>query len=169
MSQAINIGSSQMESGESSIGQIREGFWTVARCIGQHRVHERLQRASGVRIDRAGAALLYMLLAHGDSRVTGLADRLGVDAPSVTRKVQQLEKEGLVTRRADAEDRRASCIQLTASGRRTLESVLKARRAWFDRVLEGWEEADLLAFASMLSRFANSLEQDLEQDRGGAG
>ncbi len=141
----------------------------MARCMGQHRLHERLQRSAGVRVDRAGVALLYVLHAHGDSRVTALAEMLGVDAPSVTRKVQQLEKEGLVARRADTGDRRASCIELTKSGHRTLESVLKARRAWFDRLLKDWDEPDLDAFGSMLNRFAHILEQDLERDRTSAG
>ncbi len=151
-----------------SLTQIRTAFWTVARAMGQSRVHERLLREAGVRLDRAGAALLYMLHGEGTSlRVTALAEMLGVDAPTVTRKVQQLEREGLVTRQADAADRRATRIELTSSGRRLLESVLKARRVWFDRLLEGWDERDLAAFASMLDRFADSLERDLERTAGG--
>jgi DNA-binding MarR family transcriptional regulator len=135
----------------------------------QSRSHERLLRAAGIRIDRAGAALLYMLYAHGDSlRVTGLADLLGVDAPTVTRKVQQLEREGLVARHADAEDRRATRIGLTRAGRKILDRLLGARRAWFDRVLAGWDEPDLAVFASMLERFTTSLERDLERAEGGA-
>ena len=137
-------------------------FWTVARLMGQIRVHERLLQEAGVRLDRAGASLLYMLHAQGDSqRVTAIAELLGVDAPAVTRKVQQLEREGLVTRRSDEEDRRATRIALTPAGRSTLESVLQARRAWFDRLLEGWDEADLAEFASMLERFCESLERSV--------
>ena len=98
--------------------------------------------------------------------MTGLADLLGVDAPTVTRKIQQLEREGLVVRHADPQDHRATRIALTDKGRRTLDRVLKARRAWFDRLLEGWEDADLAAFAEMLGRFATSLERDLEDARG---
>jgi DNA-binding MarR family transcriptional regulator len=136
--------------------------------MGQVRVHERLLQAAGVRIDRAGGALLYMLQAHGESvRVTGLADLLGVDPPTVTRKIQQLERDGLVARHADVEDHRATRIGLTPNGRRTLERVLKARRVWFDRLLEGWDDVDLAAFAAMLRRFAASLENDLEGARGG--
>jgi DNA-binding MarR family transcriptional regulator len=136
--------------------------------MGQVRVHERLLQAAGVRIDRAGGALLYMLQAHGESvRVTGLADLLGVDPPTVTRKIQQLERDGLVARHADVEDHRATRIGLTPNGRRTLERVLKARRVWFDRLLEGWDDVDLAAFAAMLRRFAASLENDLEAARGG--
>jgi len=135
--------------------------------MGQARVHERLLREAGVRLDRAGAALLYMLYAEGDPlRVTGLAELLGVDAPTVTRKVQQLEREGLVARQADASDRRATRIALTSAGRQVLESVLKARRAWFDRLLEGWSERDLVAFASMIDRFTVSLERDVEGTAG---
>jgi len=44
--------------------------------------------------------------------------------------------------------------------------VLKARRAWFDRLLEGWDDRDLANFAAMLGRFATSLERDLEDARG---
>lgn len=158
------------EASAETVGRIRTAFWTVARSMGQVRVHERLVRAAGVRVDRAGGNLLYMLHAQGDSlRVTGLADLLGVDAPTVTRKVQQLEREGMVARQADAQDRRATRIRLTPSGGRALEQIMRARREWFDHLLEGWEEGDLAIFATMLERFAVALEQDLEDARGEAG
>jgi DNA-binding MarR family transcriptional regulator len=83
-----------------------------------------------VRIDRAGATLLLKLVAGGDAlRVTDLADLLGVDAPTVTRKVQQLEREELVGRRVDPDDRRAVRVCLTPSGRRTIDRIRMARRA----------------------------------------
>ena len=163
----MGFGESRPKPAKESLDEIREAFWIVGRSMGQVRVHERLLQAAGVRIDRAGGALLYMLHAHGESvRVTGLADLLGVDAPTVTRKIQQLERDGLVARHADVEDHRATRIGLTAKGRRTLERVSRARGVWFDRLLEGWDESDLAAFASMLERFAASLERDLE-DAGG--
>jgi len=139
----------------------------VARSITQVRVHERLLRAAGVRLDRAGAALLHKLHGGGESlRVTDLAELLGVDAPTVTRKVQQLERDGLVARHTDPEDRRATRITLTSAGRRTLEKVLRARRAWLEHLLDGWDDDDLAAFGSLLGRFAVSLEQDLGDNRG---
>lgn len=131
--------------------------------MGQVRLHERLLQAAGVRIDRAGVALLYMLESHGDLlRVTGIADLLGVDTPTVSRKVQQLEREGLVVREADAVDRRATRISLSSAGRVLLESVLAARRQWLDSLLDDWEASELEAFATMLRRFAASLDRDLE-------
>ena len=58
--------------------------------------------------------------------MTTLADLLGVDAPTVTRKVQQLEQEGFVARHPDPDDRRATRIELSPAGRRTLQRVLDA-------------------------------------------
>jgi len=110
---------------------------------------------------------LYKLYVHGDAlRVTALAEMLDVDTPTVTRKIQQLERDGLVVRHADPADGRASRIRLTPAGRRTLERVLKARRAWLDRMLEGWDERDLVQFGSLLGRFAASLEGDMGDARG---
>ena len=135
--------------------QIQASLQVVARSISQVRVHERLLQSAGVRLDRAGAAALYKLHVHGDAiRVTALAEMLGVDAPTVTRKIQQLERDGLVVRHADPDDGRASRIRLTPAGRRTLERVLKARRAWLDRLLEGWDDDDLARFGSLLGRFS---------------
>ncbi len=68
-----------------------------------------------------------------------------------------------MARQADAQDRRATRIRLTPSGGRALEQIMRARREWFDHLLEGWEEGDLAIFATMLERFAVALEQDLEE------
>jgi DNA-binding MarR family transcriptional regulator len=125
----------------------------------QARLHERLLQSAGVRLDRAGAALLYKLYVNPDSlRVTSLADLLGVDAPTVTRKVQQLEHEGSVVRHSDPDDRRATRIGLSPAGRRTLQRVLDARREWIASLFEGWNKADLATFASVLGRFSTTLE-----------
>jgi DNA-binding MarR family transcriptional regulator len=143
------------------VDQIQAALQVVAGSITRTRVHERILRSAGVRLDRAGSLLLYKLHASGDSlRITDLAELLGVDAPTVTRKIQQLEREGLVTRRADLDDRRATRIKLTPAGRKTLGSVLKARREWLNRLVDDWGTEDLMTFASMLGRFASALQHD---------
>jgi DNA-binding MarR family transcriptional regulator len=148
------------------VDHFEEVLQIVARSITQVRLHERLLRSAGVRLDRAGAALLSKLSTGGDSlRVTDLAELLGVDAPTVTRKVQQLERDGMVVRQADPDDRRATRIRLTSTGRRTLERVRRSRRAWLDQLLEGWNDEELSTLADLLGRFADDLEHDSEGAR----
>jgi DNA-binding MarR family transcriptional regulator len=153
------------ESGPAAlhVDRFNEALQTVARSITQVRLHERLLRLAGVRLDRAGAALLFKLSVKGDSlRVTDLAEILGVDTPTVTRKVQQLERDKMVVRQTDPEDRRVSRIRLTPAGRRTIERVRRARRAWLEQILHDWDDEDLSALADLLGRFAEDLERDLD-------
>lgn len=56
-----------------------------------------------------------------------LAERLGVEAPTVTRMVQRLERGGLIDRRPDPDDARAMRLYPTQRAR-LLEAVI--RRAW---------------------------------------
>jgi DNA-binding MarR family transcriptional regulator len=156
------------ESGPTAryVDRFDEALQTVARSITQVRLHERLLRLAGLRLDRAGATLLFKLSAKGDSlRVTDLAEILGVDTPTVSRKVQQLERDGMVVRRTDPDDGRASRIRLTPSGRRTIERVRRARRTWLEQLLEDWDDDDLSTLADLLSHFAEDLERDLDDAR----
>ena len=148
------------------VDRFDEALQTVARSITQVRLHERFLRLAGVRLDRAGATLLFKLSAQGDSlRVTDLAEILGVDTPTVTRKVQQLERDGMVVRQTDPDDRRSSRIRLTPAGRRTIERVRRARRSWLEQLLQEWGDDDLSDLADLLSRFAEELERDLDDAR----
>jgi len=147
----------------SPIEDIEAALQAVVRTLNQVKVHERLLRVAGARVDRAGVALMYRLCNDEEGlRITDLAERLGVDAPTVTRKVQQLEREGLIVRHDDPGDRRASLLVLTAEGQRTIDRVLTARRAWLTRLLDGWEDRDQRRFGQLLSRFAEALTRDLD-------
>ena len=107
--------------------------------MNQVRVHAKLRAEAGVDIDRAGGAVLYKLLVEGESlRLCDLAERLGIDSPAVTRKVQQLEHLGLVARSPDPVDGRASRLLSTDEGRRSIERLLEARRLWLEEQLSDW-------------------------------
>lgn len=153
---------------EAAFDRVLTGLSTIARAVNQVRLHERFLDSAGVRLDRAGASLLSKLEgSEGDAlRVTELAERLGVDSPTVTRKVQQLERLGLVVRADDPEDRRAHRIGLTPSGRKTLRRLTTAKREWIEHLLAGWSGDDLDRFASLLGRFTDRLGDEMEADRG---
>jgi DNA-binding MarR family transcriptional regulator len=140
---------------------------SLARVMNQLKTHDSFCRAAGVDLDRGGAALLYKLFAEGeDVRLGELAERLGVDSPAVTRKVQQLERAGLVTRSPDPDDARASRVHLAPAGRRSIEKLLHARELWLDEVLEGWSEQDRAELARLLQLLATTIARHGEQPRG---
>nr|WP_237421949.1 MarR family transcriptional regulator [Gordonia sp. SID5947] len=79
------------------------------------------------------AATLTALRQRGPQRITALAASQGVAQPSMTSLIASLEKSGLVRRRDDPADRRASLIELTAAGQ---EYIVDRRRQVTDRIGE---------------------------------
>jgi DNA-binding MarR family transcriptional regulator len=150
---------------DPALERIQSSLAVIAQSIHQARSHERLLAAAGVRVDRAGATLLGKLHASTDGalRVTDLAERLGVDTPTVTRKVQQLERLGLVEREPDPDDRRAFRITCTDEGREVVGRLLDAKRARLASLLDGWSATDRRTFAALLSRFTDRLQAELDR------
>jgi DNA-binding MarR family transcriptional regulator len=60
--------------------------------------------------------------------MTGLARELGMDRTTLTAALKPLERDGLVSRFVDTNDRRARRWGLTASGRATLAAAMPAWR-----------------------------------------
>jgi DNA-binding MarR family transcriptional regulator len=144
-----------------SVDEIDDALQSVARAMNQVRTHDRLIAAAGIDIDRAGAALLYRLHLDGEAlRLGDLAFRLVVDAPTVTRKVQQLERQGLVARRPDPDDGRAWRVSLTPAGRRVIDRLVAARRAWLGRLLADWTAEERDQLAERLRGFADEIDRD---------
>jgi DNA-binding MarR family transcriptional regulator len=144
-------------------GEIADALLSMTRVMNQVRAHETLCKQAGVELDRSGAAVLYKLYADGENvRITDLAERLGIDPPAVTRKVQQLEKVGLVSRSADPDDARASRLRLTREGRSSIERLLRARQNWIEEMLEDWPREDQKEFARLLKLFASTIAEDIE-------
>jgi DNA-binding MarR family transcriptional regulator len=137
---------------------------SVARSMNQVKAHDWLCKQAGVDLDRGGAALLYKLYSEGDDvRPTDLAERLGIDSPAVTRKVQQLERAGLLRRSPDPEDARALRLRLTDTGRSSIERLFRAREERLEELLAKWSRCDLEDFARLLQLFASTLAGEGEE------
>jgi DNA-binding MarR family transcriptional regulator len=147
---------------DEAIGEIESALHSLSRSLKQVRLRDFLLAEARVDADQAGLAALYVLHVEGASlRLTDLAERLRIDAPAVTRKAQQLERSGLVSRTRDLQDARATRLQLTGKGRRTINRFLVARRAWLTRLLAGWPEAEQVEFARLLRQFTDEIHRHL--------
>ncbi len=145
----------------AEVVEIEAAMDGVAHAATRVRFHERTLALARVDLDRTGATLLrHLAVCHGKLRLCDLADRLGVDAPAVTRKVQQLEREGLVARSLDGSDRRAFRLRTTRQGERVLGRILAARRTRLAELLSDWSNVDRVTFARLLRRFAEDLLKD---------
>jgi DNA-binding MarR family transcriptional regulator len=149
---------------DETISVIESALHSLARRLRQAQLKDYISRQAGDDIDQAGIAVLYVLHGENDSlRVTDLAARLAIDPPAVTRKAQQLERLGLVSRARDPGDARVSLLRLTPEGREVLKRFLLARHQWLTTLLADWPPAECREFARLISRFADDIDQHLAE------
>ncbi len=108
-------------------------------------------------------ALLKTLLA-GDTRPSDLAGTLQVAPSVVSRTIVRLEQAGLVERRPDPADARASLIALTGLGRRQLDQLQQAYVDEVRTVLEGWNDAEAAQAAELMIRLEHAVAQTFTAD-----
>ena len=91
-------------------------------------------------------------------RLTDLSDRLLVRPPSVTAAVVRLRRAGLLRRERVAGDRRAWLIQLTLTGRRLVERVLRGHAKQLNTVLGGLSANQQDELMGMMRQWSAHLE-----------
>ena len=109
-------------------------------------------------LDHTMLPVLRVLGEHGPVRHTELAERVQLDASTVSRHVRHLEERRLTRTTHDHHDGRVRLVELLPAGHRVLEVMLGARRRIVAELLEGWPEQDRDTLGALLSR----LERDLE-------
>jgi DNA-binding MarR family transcriptional regulator len=143
-----------------ALGRSMQAF---GRMVAQGRIIEAVLKRARIDLTRADVQLLHTLLDTGAGiRLGELADRLLVDAPTVTRRVQQLEARGLVRRTADPLDRRAQLVQLTAAGTRMIERAMALFHRWLEEVLADWSDTERSELGRLLERFTRAVSTELE-------
>jgi DNA-binding MarR family transcriptional regulator len=99
----------------------------------------------------------------GQLRMTDLAAQTSLTASGVTRVVDRLERDGLVTRIACPSDRRSLYSVITQSGRARLESVLPGHVELIEKWLTGRLTPDALdALLSGLRRVRDGVRPGAE-------
>jgi DNA-binding MarR family transcriptional regulator len=108
-------------------------------------------------LDRAAITLLGAVDATADARPSDVAATVGLDLSTVSRQIRQLEQLGLLSRRPDGADRRASRLSLTAGGRDSLAMVRTRRAEMLGEVFGDWPDAERHEFLRLLNRLLDGL------------
>ncbi|HXL42322.1 MAG TPA: MarR family winged helix-turn-helix transcriptional regulator [Actinomycetota bacterium] len=88
-----------------------------------------------------------------------LAERMGVEAPTMVRHLDRLEKECLIERRRDARDRRVTRIAVTPAGSRRLGVLRKVADAMDAEILTLLGPKTYRGLASALDRLQEHMTQ----------
>jgi MarR family transcriptional regulator, organic hydroperoxide resistance regulator len=112
----------------------------------------------------AGQEMVLIELFEQDGLRGGeLAERLGVEPPTVTKMLRRLEKCGLVERRQDPRDARSFRVYLTVEGR-SLEVALA--RCWErveERTFAGMSIEERRTFRRLLAKVRTNIDPDFAE------
>jgi len=106
------------------------------------RLNRRLRQNSLADVSPAQASMLATIEKLVKPTLGDLAKAEQIQPPSVTRLVQSLVDGNLCTRTVDENDRRAQRVELTAHGRKELQSIRRKKTVWLSSRLEELSATD---------------------------
>lgn len=96
----------------------------------------------------SGQERIILLLAETDGETpSGIAESLGVSAPTIAKSINRLSAGGFVIRKQDIVDRRKANVHLTEFGHSLVSTIRKEQKKWrkeFLKNLSKSEKKDLI-------------------------
>ncbi len=122
-------------------------------------MHERWAEKHGLTEGRMG--VLFRLYRCGDTPLGDLADDLESSPRNITGLVDHLERDGLVERVPDPEDRRSVRARLTEAGRVRIEAIWQEGLPHQFEVVEGFSKDDLAQLRHLCLKLVESARKEL--------
>ena len=114
---------------------------TAPQIMQSIRVEMRRGRSSEISIPQFRT--MRFIQRHPDSSLSDLAEHLGLTLPSVSKLVDGLVKQKLVSRKVSSEDRRRVTLLLTETGTSMVDSARAAARSNLTEKLKRLSDSDL--------------------------
>ena len=95
-----------------------------------------------------------------------IANRMGIEKPTLTRMLDMLEAEALVERMPDPGDRRAKLIRLTTKGEETLDAAGDVAAGLRTALLEEFDEAEIVTINRFVERLLERFDRGVAMPAG---
>jgi len=106
----------------------------------------------GIGVTPGEARVLLHAARAGEVRQNVLADRMGLEAMTLSTYVDRLEERGLVQRLPDPSDRRAKLVRLTPAASDALDAIMRATAAVRQRAREGLNDQEWAVLKELLRK-----------------
>ncbi len=128
------------------------------------RVRTRLLERFGMTLPRFDL-LAQLERAPAGLRMSELSARMMVTGGNVTGITDALEREGLVVREPDPQDRRAWLVRLTNAGRRSFRAMAEEHERWIVDMFAGLPNRDIAQLNDLLGRVKTHLRASAKDDK----
>jgi DNA-binding MarR family transcriptional regulator len=142
---------------EDPVDVIERAVELLFRLNASRKVQARRVAAAGVAISTPGFALLRRIHEEGPLSLGELSRRAEMDPAAAGRQVQQLERDGLVSRSPSSDDGRVTVVRVTSQGQEVRRRITEVGRRHMEDVLESWSATDRATLSRLLTRFVDDL------------
>ena len=111
-------------------------------------------------VDKHNYPVLSGLERIGPSTAVRLAAEIGLDRSRVSRHADRFEEMGLILRRADPQDGRATLLILTAKGQRVIDRLRSGLAAYLDDLIQDWPEGLADSMIEGITRLVGAAGED---------
>ncbi|MBP1860875.1 MarR family winged helix-turn-helix transcriptional regulator [Rhizobium herbae] len=135
-----------------------------------HRVHRLVNesmRDQGVSLARS--KFLFFLSKLGPCRSTDIAEALNFAPRTVTEAIDGLERDKLVLRKPDPEDRRAKIVSITEVGRVVMEAAEHPRKLLIEEIFSALDDEQLDQMHEIVSRLVAKADEIRKRKEDGEG
>ncbi|MEU5211796.1 MarR family winged helix-turn-helix transcriptional regulator [Streptomyces sp. NPDC020742] len=140
----------------TSAARVAEAIGALTLRATRAGVYGRL--TSGVEgVDATTYPVLSGLARVGPATATRLAEVIGMDRTVTTRYATRLQEAGLIVRRPDPSDARATRLALTSDGERAVRALRGAMESFLAEEMSTWPAGEAAAFARRLERLTEAL------------
>jgi DNA-binding MarR family transcriptional regulator len=103
---------------------------------------------------------LQWLFEHGDMTIGDLSNKMFLAFSTTTDLVDRMERNNLVKRVREEQDRRVVRIHLLKEGERIIEEVIDKRRHYLNAVLSDFSQEEVEKFSYLLSKLHKEMKKD---------
>lgn len=129
-----------------------------------HWVARLLQKAFNEALEEAGGSQpVWLVLLSVKSKEyetqLELARSVGIEGPTLTHHLDAMERDGLVVRRRDPNNRRSVRVELTSDGEKLFQSLRRAAGEFDERMREGVSDEDVDLVRDTLTRLGENVSR----------
>jgi len=138
----------------------RDGAVTYLITYAQKLLHRTLgERLQNHGITVAQWAVLVVLWETDGLAQKDLSERVAVETPTLSRTIDRMERDGLVKRERNIQDRRQVHVNLTEHGAALWRDLVPEAEANLERALDGFDENEEAVLRGLLKRVIGNMSE----------
>ncbi|WP_286154971.1 MarR family transcriptional regulator [Bacillus sp. FJAT-27264] len=126
-----------------------------------HVLNKEMNQAFSAHVNTSCTKLEILDYIHdrGELSQPDLQASIGLDAAAITRHLQQLKQQELITTRKSEADKRITLLSLTKLGEAELKELWQRSEEFYQKMTDDFSDAEIQALTDFIERIARNVHQ----------